>query len=236
MNPDREKKIDDGWLSVLRGDVVTHLNKTWQLNGKLIRSIIQERRKARDQELNIGEPKRLERYMEALVREGILKEKKKLTKERFTKWLAALLFGASVVWAANELIRVDSFLQIEESPTTIANKVNRPFAYITDKYGAITLFWSKLQLKNISPERFDELVQTEGNKCGTEKASFAACLVIAEKGDKNAQFNLGLMYEKGLNVSQDMQKAKEWYEKAAYQGSDAARINLLFMRDKGLIN
>jgi TPR repeat protein len=44
------------------------------------------------------------------------------------------------------------------------------------------------------------------------------------------------MYEKGLNVSQDMQKAKEWYEKAAYQGSDAARINLLFMRDKGLIN
>ena len=23
------------------------------------------------------------------------------------------------------------------------------------------------------------------------------------------------MYEKGLNVSQDMQKAKEWYEKAA---------------------
>jgi hypothetical protein len=61
-------------------------------------------------------------------------------------------------------------------------------------------------------------------------------LVIAEKGDKNAQFNLGLMYEKGLNVSQDMQKAKEWYEKAAYQGSDAARINLLFMRDKGLIN
>ena len=76
MSTDREKKIDDGWLAVLRGDVVTNLNKTWQLNAKLIRSIIQERREARDQELNIGEPKRLERYMEALVREGILKDKK----------------------------------------------------------------------------------------------------------------------------------------------------------------
>ena len=130
MSTDREKKIDDGWLAVLRGDVVTNLNKTWQLNAKLIRSIIQERREARDQELNIGEPKRLERYMEALVREGILKDKKKLTKEKFTKWIAALLFGASVVWAASELIRVDSFLQTEESPTTITNKVNKPFAYI----------------------------------------------------------------------------------------------------------
>ena len=68
MSTDREKKIDDGWLAVLRGDVVTNLNKTWQLNAKLIRSIIQERREARDQELNIGESKRLERYMEALVR------------------------------------------------------------------------------------------------------------------------------------------------------------------------
>jgi hypothetical protein len=101
MSTDREKKIDDGWLAVLRGDVVTNLNKTWQLNAKLIRSIIQERREARDQELNIDEPKRLERYMQALVREGILKDKKKLTKERFTKWIAALLFGASVVWAAS---------------------------------------------------------------------------------------------------------------------------------------
>ena len=59
MSTDREKKIDDGWLAVLRGDVVTNLNKTWQLNAKLIRSIIQERREARDQELNIDEPKRL---------------------------------------------------------------------------------------------------------------------------------------------------------------------------------
>ena len=57
MSTDREKKIDDGWLAVLRGDVVTNLNKTWQLNAKLIRSIIQERMEARDQELNIGEPK-----------------------------------------------------------------------------------------------------------------------------------------------------------------------------------
>ena len=94
--------------------------------------------------------------MKALVREGILKDKKKLTKERFTKWIAALLFCASVVWAASELIRVDSFLQTEESPTTITNKVNKPFAYITDKYGSFTGFWSKLQLRILSPARFDE--------------------------------------------------------------------------------
>ncbi len=229
MSTDREKKIDDGWLAVLRGDVVTNLNKTWQLNAKLIRSIIQERREARDQELNIGESKRLERYMEALVREGILKDKKKLTKERFTKWIAALLFGASVVWAANELIRVDSFLQTEESPTTITNKVNKPFAYITDKYGSFTGFWSKLQLRILSPARFDEPFELQGKKCGPEHLSLSACLAMAEQGDKNAQFNMGLMYEKGINVPQDNQKAKDWYKKAAARGSHAANINLNYM-------
>ena len=158
-----------------------------------------------------------------------LPQKKKLTKEKFTKWIAALLFGASVVWAASELIRVDSFLQTEESPTTITNMVNKPFAYITDKYGSFTGFWSKLQLRILSPARFDEPFELEGKKCGPEHLSLSACLAMAEQGDKNAQFNMGLMYEKGINVPQDNQKAKDWYKKAAARGSHAANINLNYM-------
>jgi TPR repeat protein len=52
---------------------------------------------------------------------------------------------------------------------------------------------------------------------------------MAEQGDKNAQFNMGLMYEKGINVPQDNQKAKDWYKKAAARGSHAANINLNYM-------
>ena len=46
------------------------------------------------------------------------------------------------------------------------------------------------------------------------------------QGDANAQFNLGVMYEKGQGGRQDYTKAREWYEKAAAQGNADAQYNL----------
>ncbi len=40
---------------------------------------------------------------------------------------------------------------------------------------------------------------------------------FAEQGDANAQFNLGVMYDKGQGVPQDYAEAVKWYRKAVEQ-------------------
>ncbi|HJT86268.1 MAG TPA: metallophosphoesterase [Bryobacteraceae bacterium] len=49
---------------------------------------------------------------------------------------------------------------------------------------------------------------------------------IAERGDANAEYNLGLLYALGKGVPQNYQTAAEWYRKAAEQGVAAAEYNL----------
>ena len=56
---------------------------------------------------------------------------------------------------------------------------------------------------------------------------------VAEQGDAFAQYNLGVMYDKGLGVPQDYKTAVKWYSLAAEQGLAAAQYNLGFMYYNG---
>ena len=56
---------------------------------------------------------------------------------------------------------------------------------------------------------------------------------LAEQGNAAAQFNLGLMYEKGDGVAQDDQEAAKWYHKSAVKGYADAQLNLGTMYDEG---
>ena len=56
---------------------------------------------------------------------------------------------------------------------------------------------------------------------------------LAELGDANAQFNLGLMYAQGRGVLQDDTEAVDWYRKAEVQGLARAQSNLGFMYANG---
>ena len=58
---------------------------------------------------------------------------------------------------------------------------------------------------------------------GDYKAAYAKWHDLAEKGDANAQFNLGLMYHSGLQVPFDEQKAVYWYQRAAEGGNQLAQ-------------
>jgi TPR repeat protein len=49
---------------------------------------------------------------------------------------------------------------------------------------------------------------------------------LAEQGDANAQYNLGVMYDFEKGVPQDFTTARRWYEKAAAQGHAGAQNNL----------
>jgi len=48
----------------------------------------------------------------------------------------------------------------------------------------------------------------------------------AEKGDAEAQYNLGVMYARGEGVDQDNAEALNWYNKAAKQGVAEAQVSL----------
>ncbi len=53
------------------------------------------------------------------------------------------------------------------------------------------------------------------------------CYVIAaSNGFADGQFNLARCYEHGIGVEKDLQKAKQYYEKAAENGSNEAAKRL----------
>lgn len=51
---------------------------------------------------------------------------------------------------------------------------------------------------------------------------------LAEKGNAEAQYKVGEMYETGFGVKKDMAKANDWINKAASQGHEAADFKLLY--------
>ena len=55
----------------------------------------------------------------------------------------------------------------------------------------------------------------------------------AQQGILEAQYNLGVMYEKGDGVPQNYKQAVYWYTKSAQQGFPQAQNNLGLMYDKG---
>ena len=58
---------------------------------------------------------------------------------------------------------------------------------------------------------------------GNYKVAYNKWHDLAEQGDANAQFNLGMMYHSGLQVPFDEQKAVYWYQRAAEGGNQLAQ-------------
>ncbi len=58
-------------------------------------------------------------------------------------------------------------------------------------------------------------------------------LAAARAGHADSQFNVALMYERGIGVEKNEQEAVVWYGKAAAQGSAAAQFNLGVLYENG---
>lgn len=56
---------------------------------------------------------------------------------------------------------------------------------------------------------------------------------LAEQGDADAQYSLGVMYNNGDGVPRDYAEAMKWHRKAADHGNGNAQFNLGFMYDRG---
>jgi TPR repeat protein len=53
--------------------------------------------------------------------------------------------------------------------------------------------------------------------------AFKRCREAADRDNSDAEFHLGLMYDKGYGVSKDSREALKWYRKAAADGSEDAK-------------
>lgn len=56
---------------------------------------------------------------------------------------------------------------------------------------------------------------------------------LAKNGNAKAQYNLGIMYEKGIGVDQDYKEVVKWYELSAKQGNVEAQYSLGSMYANG---
>lgn len=75
---------------------------------------------------------------------------------------------------------------------------------------------------------YDDAIDIEKNELTPYQKQLNANAVAivrkeAEKGDPYAQYFLGLIYEDGKYVERNLEKAKEWFAKAAAQGHNKAK-------------
>jgi CHAT domain-containing protein/Flp pilus assembly protein TadD len=75
--------------------------------------------------------------------------------------------------------------------------------------------------------------QDEVESPSSQAASFQAIVEKAERGDAEAQNDLGLMYLNGEGVTQNDVEAAKWFRKAAEQGQADAQVNLGWMYNYG---
>jgi hypothetical protein len=77
----------------------------------------------------------------------------------------------------------------------------------------------------------------EDGAAAIQRGDFAEALrlwkPLAEKGDPTAQYNLGLMYEKGDGVAKDDAEALRWFQKAAKKDFAAAQYNIGLLYENG---
>jgi hypothetical protein len=60
----------------------------------------------------------------------------------------------------------------------------------------------------------------------TDFSESVQVILRAKKGDKDAQYELGILHREGRGVPQDLKRAAQWFEAAAKQGHDQAANEL----------
>jgi TPR repeat protein len=91
---------------------------------------------------------------------------------------------------------------------------------------------------NLASEGYPEAAYMLGrcyDKCGDPVEATEWMLIAANKGLKEAQFDVAIGYEMGKGVPQDYEEAAKWYRKAAAQGVKEAQDNLNELINEGKI-
>ena len=83
---------------------------------------------------------------------------------------------------------------------------------IRSKILTISLCAALLAAVPAAANEYDDAVRSYAS--GDYNKAYKLFLPLAESGDPDAQFHLGLMYDNGLGVQQDSAIAEQWYNRA----------------------
>lgn len=72
-------------------------------------------------------------------------------------------------------------------------------------------------------------------KKGNYEQALRLWLPLAEKDNADAQYNLGILFQKGLGVEKNPKTAFIWYKRASANGNTDAMYNLGIMYNKGRV-
>ncbi|MFQ5534968.1 MAG: tetratricopeptide repeat protein [Sphingomonadales bacterium] len=92
---------------------------------------------------------------------------------------------------------------------------------------------------DLQPESVDDKTYLEAvvaaslaNSRGDAETAFNSFLPLAERGHREAQYNVGFMTANGEGVEQNAAEAVKWYRRAADQNHEIAQLRLgLMLRD-----
>lgn len=137
-----------------------------------------------------------------------------------------LLLGCSSISTKNEVVSsYDNSITIKNYHLTVTTEVMNLATDHCNKFGKVSEFISSHPAKNTKNQAIHLF------NCKTEQ------VILAEQGDINAQYEVALMFAKGLGVKKNTNKAIKWYKEAAKQGHPEASFNLgiIYYKGKGVL-
>ena len=247
MMKNKEQKILQDWIDTLQGVSVKGMDIKKRLEARLLRNAWIAENKKIENEIPDQDDAFYQNVREAIAKRESKQSSKDLWASFFENKFKAFLIvilGTGFVYAskktydgvvsvADELNHI--ILAKETGNKMIVNEPNDKGFWDEhfDRHGGFTGFWSRYVPTNderILPENVDD------NLCSYNATLILEnCLALANQYDTNARFNLGLMYELGINVDQNYLQAYEWYKKSSALGNEDARSNMEYLIKKGLV-
>lgn len=96
---------------------------------------------------------------------------------------------------------------------------------------AVAIFYGSAQMSDAKAADFADGVAAYHAE--DYETAYKIWLPLAEEGDNAAQYNVGILYQFGLGVAQDVQKAVDWYHKSAEAGFADATAHMGDLYAKG---
>lgn len=109
------------------------------------------------------------------------------------------------------------------------NKLNKLILCL----GLLALIYIYFPSSSIADDNEDFLDGVQAAEQGDFISALKFWQPLAEKGFKDAQFNLAVMYERGKGVPQNYKTAVKWYTLAAEQGHAKSQYNIGVMYNNG---
>jgi len=243
----KDQKILQNWIDTLQGISVRGMDSKSRLEARLLKKGWLEDSKKVEDKIPDHDAAFYQNIKEALKKKKDKTAFKNLWSSFFENKFKAFLvviLGTGVVYASKKTY--DGFVSVAEelnhivlAKDTTKNKAENEIENKSfwdehfDKHGGFTGFWSRYIPK--VNEGNIPIVEVDNFCSFNATLNFDACLELANQYNSNARFNLGLMYELGLNMNQSYEQAYEWYKKSYALGNEDAKLNMEYLIKKGLV-